>query len=226
MAQYLDRKLTKHEERELLSVIKSQVNRISNILKRMLSLSRPATADYKWVDLNESIDNTLSLVRFDKRMRSVAVENVTNKGLPTVWLNPQLIEQVLLNVFINALDAMDARPGKEQHVLKVTREFKDGMIDIRVSDTGIGMSQDVCRRAFESFFTTKEIGKGTGLGLYINYSLVAEIDGTIALESELNKGTTVIIRIPIRPKKDLIRGDGNQGDSASSAEAIKEGNVG
>jgi signal transduction histidine kinase len=83
------------------------------------------------------------------------------------------------------------------------------MIEIRISDTGVGMSQEVCRRAFESFFTTKEIGKGTGLGLFISYNLVTELDGTITMESESGVGTTVIIRIPRRPKKHLI-GGGNE----------------
>ena len=82
-------------------------------------------------------------------------------------------------------------------------------MEICISDTGVGMSPEVCRRAFESFFTTKEIGKGTGLGLFISYNLVNEIDGTIELNSEPGKGTTVMIRIPMRPKKDLITGDGD-----------------
>lgn len=96
------------------------------------------------------------------------------------------------------------------------------MIEIRVGDTGVGMSPQVCRRAFESFFTTKEIGKGTGLGLFISYNLVTEIDGTIELESELGKGTTIIIRIPIRPKKDLIGGDDAERDLLNAAKAAKE----
>jgi len=124
---------------------------------------------------------------------------------------------VLLNIFINALDAMNAKDGKQEHILAITREFRDGMIEIRVSDTGVGMSPQVCRRAFESFFTTKEIGKGTGLGLFISYNLVTEIDGTIELESELGKGTTIIIRIPIRPKKDLIGGNDAERDLLGAA---------
>ena len=176
----------------------------------MLSLSRPATIEYKWTDINELIDNTLSLVKFDKRMRLVTVNNITDSNLPMVWLNPQLFEQVLLNIFINALDAMQAKDGEQEHSLGVTREFNDGMIEVRISDTGIGMDKDVCKRAFESFFTTKEIGKGTGLGLFISYNLVSEVDGTIAMESELGEGTTVVIRIPMRPKKDLIASDDGQ----------------
>jgi signal transduction histidine kinase len=206
VAQYLVRRLKLHEQKEQLLVIQYHVNRISNILKRMLSLSRPATSEYKWSEINSLIDNTLSLINFDKRAQSVTIKNIASSDLPMVWLNPQHFEQVLLNIFINALDAMNAKKGEHEHILKISREFKDGMIEIRISDTGIGMSSEVCRRAFESFFTTKGIGKGTGLGLFISYNLVTEIDGTIELESELGKGTTVIIRITLRPKKHLIIG--------------------
>ena len=214
VAQYLCRKLSTHEEKEQLLLIGYHVDRISGILKRMLSLSRPATREYKWTDINELIDNTLSLVKFDKRMESITVKNVIGSGLPTVWLNPQLFEQVLLNIFINAMDAMEARQGEGEHILEITKEFKDTMVEIQVRDTGIGMSPQVAKRAFESFFTTKEIGKGTGLGLFISYNLVSEIDGTIKLESEPSKGTTVIIQIPARPQKNLITSGDGQMDFA------------
>lgn len=204
VVQYLQRKLTTPEQNEQLSLIRKQVDRISVILKRMLSLSRPATSEYKWTDINKTIDGTLSLIRFDKRAKAVAIKSIPNRELPMVWLNPQHLEQVLLNVVTNALDAMIAKGPEQQHTLEVVREFKDEIVEIRVSDTGIGMSADVCRRAFESFFTTKEIGKGTGLSLYISYNLVTEIDGTINLDSEPGVGTTVTIRVPIGPKKHLI----------------------
>ncbi len=204
VVQYLRRKCRDSEQEELCAVVDHQVGRISAILKRMLSLARPAGAEYRWTDVNELIDNTLSLVRFDKRAGHVAIRNVHNADLPTVWLNPQHLEQCLLNIVINALDAMEARKTEQDHVLEITRSVRNGMVEIRVADTGIGMSPDVCRRAFESFFTTKEISKGTGLGLFVSYNLVAELDGTIELESEPGRGTTVIVRIPVRPKKHLI----------------------
>ncbi len=221
VAQYLNRKLRTHEEKEHLLSIVNQVSRISNILKRMLSLSRPATSEYRWIDINELIDNTLSLVKFDRRVKSVTIKNVAGANLPMVWLNPQHFEQVLLNIFINALDAMNAKQEVLQHVLKITRESKDGMIEVRINDTGIGMSPEICKRAFESFFTTKEIGKGTGLGLFISYNLVTEIDGTITLDSELGKGTTIIIRIPVRPKKDLVSGNNGKRGSLDNIGVVK-----
>ncbi|MHC4344161.1 MAG: ATP-binding protein, partial [Planctomycetota bacterium] len=220
VAQYLGRKLSTHEQKENLLLIEYQVHRISNILKRMLSLSRPATSEYKWTDINELIDNTLSLINLDKRAKSVKIENIATSDLPTIWLNPQSFEQVLLNILINALDAMNARQDEQPHVLKITRRSKNGAIEICVSDTGVGMSPEVCRRAFESFFTTKEIGKGTGLGLFISYNLVTEIDGSIELESEPGKGTTVIIRLPRRPKKHLIGDEDMDTGFSDCAKAI------
>lgn len=206
VAQYLARKIESAEQKEQLLLIQYHVDRISTILRRMLGLSRPATSEYKWTDVNELIDNTLSLINFDKRAQSVAIEN-TAGDLPMMWLNPQHIEQVFINIFINALDAMNAKEAEQDHTLKIVTESKDDSVEIRISDTGVGMRPEICRRAFESFFTTKEIGKGTGLGLFISYNLVTEVDGTIRLESELGKGTTVIIRLPLRPKKALLAGD-------------------
>lgn len=204
--QYLQRKATDSGQNEMLTTMKQQIERISTILKRMLSLSRPATSEYRWSDVNTLIENTLSLVRFDRRAKSVQIKNELNRDLPVVWLNPLHFEQVLLNIFLNALDAM-ATQEDQPHELEITRNLEDGCIVIRVRDDGIGMEPAICKKAFDSFFTTKELGKGTGLGLFISYNLVSELDGTIELDSEPGKGTTVTIKIPVRPKNDLISGE-------------------
>lgn len=206
VAQYLQRKVSDVEQLEMLTTMQQQIHRISIILKRMLSLSRPATSEYRWVDVNTLIENTLSLVQYDRRAKSVLIVNNTNTDLPMVWLNPLHFEQVLLNIFLNALDAMAAKE-QASHQLQVTRSLEDEMVVIRITDDGIGMEPQICRRAFESFFTTKELGKGTGLGLFISYNLVSELDGTIELDSAAGKGTTVTVKIPIRPKNKLISGD-------------------
>jgi signal transduction histidine kinase len=203
VAQYLQRKADDPDQIEMLKTMSQQIERISMILKRMLSLSRPATSEYRWADVNTLIENTVSLVQFDRRAKSVEIKNEVNHDLPMVWLNPLHFEQVLLNIFLNGLDAMAAQKD-QSHQLEITRNHEDRFIVIRVRDDGIGMEPEICRRAFESFFTTKELGKGTGLGLFISYNLVSELDGTIELDSEPGKGTTVTIKIPIRPKNDLI----------------------
>lgn len=214
VVQYINRKCSDEELKELCSVVDHHVGRISAILKRMLSLARPATSEYKWVDINELIANTLSLIRFDKRAQRVTMTDIRNADLPMVWLSPQNLEQCILNIVMNALDAMDAKGHEHEHKLDIVKTVKDEMVEIRVTDTGVGMSPDVCRRAFESFFTTKEISKGTGLGLFISYNLITEMDGTIELQSEPGRGTTAVIRIPVRPKKDLIAGAGTGSEDA------------
>ena len=206
VAQYLQRKATDSDQTEMLTTMTQHIERISTILKRMLSLSRPATSEYRWADVNTLIENTLSLVQFDRRAKSVQIKNDLNSDLPMVWLNPLHFEQVLLNLFLNALDAMAAQ-GDQSHQLEITRNLEGSSIVICVKDDGIGMEPAICKRAFDSFFTTKELGKGTGLGLFISYNLVSELDGTIELDSELGKGTTVTIKIPVRPKNDLLSGD-------------------
>jgi signal transduction histidine kinase len=206
VVQYLSRKCADPEQKELCGMVDHHVGRISAILRRMLSYARPATAEYTWVNVNEVVHNTLALIRLDKRATDVTITDTHNAELPMVWLNPQNLEQCLLNIVINALDAMAAKGPEHEHRLDVAKTLKEERVEIRVRDTGVGMSPEVCRRAFESFFTTKEISKGTGLGLFISYNLITEMDGTIELESEPGKGTTAIIRIPVRPKKDLIVG--------------------
>lgn len=206
VVQYLSRKCADPELKELCSVVDHHVGRISAILRRMLNHARPAASEYKWVNVNESVHDTLALIRLDKRAAGITIADVHNAELPMVWLNPQNLEQCLLNIAINALDAMEAKGPGCDHRLDVTKIFQNEMVEIRIRDTGVGMSPETCRRAFESFFTTKEISKGTGLGLFISYNLITEMDGTIELESEPGKGTAAIIRIPVRPKKDLLTG--------------------
>ena len=99
---------------------------------------------------------------------------------------------------------MNAKDDKSPNTLEITRDCQGDVVRIRVEDTGIGMDQQVARRAFESFFTTKEIGKGTGLGLFISHNLITELDGSISIESEPGKGTSVLLQVPVRPKANMF----------------------
>ncbi len=204
VVQYLAKKIETEDEVHQLNLVLKQVTRISEILKRMLTFSRPATSEYRWSDIDQLISNTLTLIKFDERMRAIDIKNQVNGTLPTVWLNPQSFEQILLNVFINAVDAMNAKSDDSPNTLRITRDCLGDVVRIRVEDTGIGMDQQVAKRAFESFFTTKEIGKGTGLGLFISHNLITELDGSISIESEPGKGTGVLLQVPVRPKANMF----------------------
>ena len=207
VVQYLKRRMPQPDYAAHLDTIEVQVNRISLILKRMLTLSRPGSREYKWSDVNAMVENVLSLVQYDGRAENVEIRTFVGSNLPTVWVNPVHFEQVLLNLTVNALDAIAARQTQQKQYIEVRTGARDGQIELSIRDTGIGMDPETCRRAFESFFTTKELGKGTGLGLFITRNLLAEIDGAIHLESEPGVGTTAHLRIPLQPRKHLINSE-------------------
>lgn len=194
VTQYLSRQLKDPQSREQLGLIQSQVERISAILTRLLGLARPASEECTWSNVNQVIDDTLALVQYDIRARSVTIRNEENTDLPTIWLKKQNLEQVLLNVLINALDALMADENNPNPFLEITRSVKEGKIEIMISDNGTGINAETQKHIFEPFFTTKEAGKGTGLGLYISRNLLDEIGGTISLESEVGRGTTFTVR--------------------------------
>src|SRR6185369_12608487 len=112
--------------------------------------------------------------------------------LPTVNCYPQQLGQVFLNFLVNAAHAID-----QQGVVRVTTRTEDGYVTIAVSDTGCGIAEENMDRIFEPFFTTKEVGTGTGLGLAISYEIVQRHNGTIDVESEVGKGTTFTVHLPI-----------------------------
>ena len=167
-------------------------------------MARPAESEFTWMDVNSAIEDTLALVRYDGRASAINIISVSESSLPTVWLRRQNLEQVLLNVLLNALDAMAVEPAQEEHSLEIARGIRDGMIEIRISDTGTGMNDEVWQRAFEPFFTTKESGKGTGLGLYVSRQLMEEIGGAISAADNTGPGATVTIRLPISPADDVV----------------------
>jgi C4-dicarboxylate-specific signal transduction histidine kinase len=122
-----------------------------------------------------------------------------------VPLFPQALEQILVNLIINALDAMADVP---QPKLSITTERRAGHCLIEVTDNGHGIRPEHMRRLFEPFFTTKSVGKGTGLGLSISYSLVRKLGGEITVRSEAGQGSTFVVRLPAAP-------EGDDGGSAS-----------
>ncbi len=175
---------------ESLNIINAHIDRIARIVRSLGDFARISTHEKPLSDVREILDRTLNLVRYDKRFNNI--EFKTDVGdVPAIRINPDKIQQVFLNIILNALDAM---PGGGELRISARQSGKD--LEITFTDTGVGIEEYMLDRIFDPFFTSKPLGKGTGLGLSICYGIIREHNGTITAESASGKGTTFIIRIP------------------------------
>ncbi len=179
-----------------LQIIKRNVQRASNIINNLLDFSRHSPNDFAKLNVNEIIDKTLSLIEKDLRSQNIAVFK-NYHDIPNIHSAVDSIKQVFLNIIINAIHAMPR--GGELSIS--TQSVDDEWIMIRFSDTGIGIAEENLKNVFSPFFTTKALGKGTGLGMYISHSMIEKEGGDIFVESEEGKGTTFIVMVPMHKKE-------------------------
>jgi signal transduction histidine kinase len=175
------------------------VERVATIVKAMKEFSHPGSAEMKAVDLNHAIESTLTISRNEwKYVADTATE--FDPHLPVVRCLPGEFNQVILNLVVNAAHAIsDVKTrGRQKGRIIVTTRRDGDWAEIRVRDTGTGIPEAVRGRIFTPFFTTKEVGRGTGQGLAIAHTVVVKKHGgTLDFETEEGKGTTFIIRLPI-----------------------------
>jgi two-component system, NtrC family, sensor kinase len=184
-----------HPLGEYFKTIEKETDRSLEILKNLLKFARQETAEMTVIDLNAVVSETVKLVSHQLMMKEVRLETRLCEERLQANGNANQIEQVLLNLFINAGDAME---GKGGGTITVTTDVPDGRnARIRVADTGSGIPPEVAGKIFDPFFTTKPVGKGTGLGLSVSYGIVKEHKGEISVESKVGEGTSFTIRIPI-----------------------------
>jgi len=173
------------------------VARTATIVRSIKAFARPDDVDMAPTDLNRAVEATLAIARHEY----AAIADVqTDLGeLPPVVCHAGEINQVVLNLIVNAAQAIEgaARPGEKGRITVRTRRVADSA-EVAVSDTGGGIPPDIRDRVFDPFFTTKEIGKGTGQGLAIARSVITRHDGEISFDTELGRGTTFVLRIPLR----------------------------
>lgn len=169
-----------------------QTNRCKNIVQNLLDFSRTTTGEMLPLKMNTLITSTLNLVKDQSMFHSIEIKTDFMQNLPNVIGDKSRLEQVFLNLFLNAAAAMEEK-GKLTITTKLAAN--DDVI-ILVSDTGKGIAPEDMPRIFEPFFTTKEPGKGTGLGLSLAYGVIRSHKGAIDVESEPGKGTTFIITLP------------------------------
>ncbi len=181
----------------LLEKIAKQTFRASEIVNSLLNFSRTSTTELTDVDLNRLVRDTVSLIDHQLREAHVTVNFHLAKDLPTVRGNSGKLQQVLLNLFINARDAMDGSDRREGKQLTIiTRTEREQTACIEVEDNGSGIPEEVLPRIFDPFFTTKGAKKGTGLGLSVSYGIVQEHGGTIAVDSRAGSGTRFRLEFP------------------------------
>ena len=182
--------------REYFQTIEKETGRSLEILKNLLKFSRQETAEMGLTDLNAVVVETVKLVTHQLSMRKVEMKSTLCSEPLCVIGNANQMEQVLLNLFMNAGDAME-NGGQ----VTVITEALPGTARILIEDNGSGIPPEVIKRIFNPFFTTKPVGKGTGLGLSVSYGIVKEHKGEITVQSEQGKGTTFTIQIPLVEEK-------------------------
>ncbi len=195
-----------NETNEKLKLISTQITRITQVTKDMMDFARIRPAAKSLVDVNEIIDSSLRLASFDKSFQSLNLNKSLTKNLPLVFADADQLQQVFLNLFLNARDAMPN--GGE---LFIETSLKSNKIQIKIADNGFGITENNLKRIFDPFFTTKQTGKGTGLGLAVCYGIITAHNGKIEVSPNNGKGTLFTIYLPESRSAD--------GSSASNAEA-------
>jgi two-component system NtrC family sensor kinase len=185
---------------EVLEKIERQTFRAAKIVNGLLNLARPAQVDSGPCDINAVVNDVLSLLEHQFRTGSIQVRKELAVVPPVVQGIEHKLQQVFLNLFLNARDAMP-RGG---WLTIVTRADRDGAV-VEVADTGSGIPAEQLSRIYDPFFTTKEIGKGTGLGLSITYGIVQEHGGSITCDSQVEQGTRFSIRLPLAAAEKIER---------------------
>ncbi len=191
---------SRHQEiREALDLIASESRRCGDLVKNLLTFSRATPMNLQPTDLNQVIGRSLRLVQHQLDLAGIHVEPQLDPNLPLVQCDAAQIEQVLLALIMNAIDAM---PQGGNLWLATSFEHEPTQARIRVRDDGSGIPPDVLPRIFEPFLTTKETGRGVGLGLAISRSILERHRGTIEVQSELGRGTTFTLTLPAQDSAD------------------------
>jgi two-component system NtrC family sensor kinase len=174
--------------------IANQANRCRDIIRGLLDFSRQRKPQTKPTDINLLADECISLVEKQALFHNVEIVKDFQERLPQVVVDPSQIQQVFMNMIINAAEAMD---GDGRLTVSTRLDPSGKLVHTEFADTGMGICEDDMERIFDPFFTTKEVGHGTGLGLAISYGIVKEHGGTITLKSEVGKGTKFVISLPL-----------------------------
>ena len=195
--------MTEKSRSHLQKIAESTV-RIRKIVKGLLDFSRQTELDRESTDINKLLNSTISLMENQALVKGVSIEFNSGENLPDVILDRSQIQGVFMNIIINALDSIESGGTivVSTGISMSASDTDQKGLEISISDTGCGISPEDLDRLFEPFFTTKEVGKGTGLGLAVSFGIVQRHGGTIRVQSEVGRGSTFTIWIPIEEKRE------------------------
>ena len=181
--------------RKNLEKVTAEATRCKNIVRGLLDFARQSEPNVVEADANEILRRTLSLLQNQAQFHNITITTTLCNSLPKAMMDSGQIQQVFTNIILNAAEAIEG----QGEVKIATRTVEDGhSIEIEFTDTGCGIPRENLEKIFDPFFTTKEVGRGTGLGLAVSYGIIARHKGTIEVKSNPGKGTTFIIRLPLK----------------------------
>ncbi|MCK6456337.1 MAG: ATP-binding protein [Phycisphaerae bacterium] len=183
-----------------LDLIQQETRRCGEIVKNLLTFARPREMKRTTIDVSEIVDRCLMLVRHHLEMRGIQLDVQQHGDDHEILADGDQVQQALLALFVNAVDAMSQLPSGQGRLMVRLRPEPDE-VQIEVGDCGVGIAPDVLPHIFEPFFSTKQTGSGVGLGLAVVYGIVHRHGGSIDVESEPGRGTTFRLHLPRRPPK-------------------------
>jgi two-component system, NtrC family, sensor kinase len=187
----------------ILEKIKRQTMRASDIVNNLLNFSRTGNVEFAEMEINRVLDDTIQLLEPQLRNTQIKIERNYSENLPLTLGNSSKLQQVFMNLLLNARDAM---PNGGELVIRT--QSRESVLLIDVSDTGIGIAPENIAKIYDPFFTTKGVGQGTGLGLAVSYGIIQEHKGRIFVESKPGEGTRFRIKLPIvNQRMQAIAGD-------------------
>jgi signal transduction histidine kinase len=177
--------------------IRDQVERITGIVRQLVGHSRPTPSTWQRIPIADPLNSALGIAKLSRSSKMIDVELQLDEALPQPWVIADQMSQVFLNLFLNAFDAMPESGGK---LILRTLRLGENQIGVEIQDNGAGISAADQSKLFTPFFTTKDVGKGTGLGLHVCDGILKRHGGVIRVQSELGKGSVFTVVLPLNAK--------------------------